>query len=82
MYRDIKNNFYQLRFVVTRLHVDGLGRHAGARAVVLADADSVELATFQVGYPAACIGGTAAEKSLIFIYDGGGVGIFFALATP
>ncbi|TNN48240.1 hypothetical protein EYF80_041554 [Liparis tanakae] len=35
-----------------------------------------------VGYPAAGVGGAAAEKSLIFIHDGSGVGVYFWLAAP
>jgi len=49
---------------------------------VVADGDGVELATLQVGYPAAGASGAAAEKSLIFIHDGGGVGVYFWLAAP
>lgn len=54
--------------------MDGLRGHAGAHAIVLADRDSVELATFQVGYSAAGISVAAAEEPLVFIQDGGGVG--------
>lgn len=49
---------------------------------MVTDGDSVELATFQVGYAAACISGAAAEKSLFFVHDGGGVGVHSGLATP
>lgn len=66
----------------TRLHVDGLRRHAGAHAIMVADSYSVELAAFKVGYPAASIRGAAAEESLIFIHDGGSVGVHCGLATP
>lgn len=40
---------------------------------MVADGDGVQLATFQVGYAAAGVDGAAAEKSLIFIRDDGGV---------
>lgn len=66
----------------TRLHVDGLRRHAGAHAIMVADSYCVELATFKVGYPAAGVCGAAAEESLIFIHDGGGVGVHSGLAMP
>ncbi len=66
----------------TRLHVDGLRGHAGAHAIVVADSDSVELATFQVLYPAAGVSGAAAEKSLIFIHNAGGVGVHSGLSMP
>lgn len=68
--------------VRTRLHEDGIRRHAGAHAIVVADSDSVEPATFQVGHPAACVSGAAAEKSLFFVHDGGRVGVHSWLATP
>lgn len=68
--------------VPTRLHIDGLRRHAGAHAIMVTDSDSVEPATFQVGYAAAGISGAAAEKSLFFIHDGGGVRVNSGLATP
>lgn len=68
--------------VRTRLHEDGLRRHAGAHAIVVADSDGVEPATFQVGHPAACVSGAAAEESLFFIHDGGRVGVHSWLATP
>ena len=64
---------YCAEIVPTRLHVDGLRGHAGAHAVMVADGDGVDLATFQVGHPAAGVGGAAAEEPLIFILDGGGV---------
>lgn len=68
--------------VPTRLHGDGPRGQAGADAIVVADSDGVEMATLQVGYPAAGARGAAAEKSLIFIHDGGGVGVNSGLATP
>lgn len=70
------------RDVPTRLHIDGLRRHAGAHAIMVTDSDSVELATFQVGYAAASISRAAAEKSLFFIHNGGGVRVNSALTTP
>lgn len=44
----------------TRLHVDGLRGHAGADAVMRADSNSIDLATFQVRYFAVGFGGAAA----------------------
>lgn len=76
------NHLFQAEHVPTRLHVEGLRGHAGAHAIMVADGDSVELATFQVRYPAGGIGGAAAEKSLIFIHNGGGEGVYLRLATP
>lgn len=70
------------RDVPTRLHIDGLRRHAGTHAVMVTHSDSVELATFQVGYAAASVSGAAAEKSLFFIHNGGGVRVHSGLATP
>lgn len=68
--------------VPTGLHGDGLRGQAGADAIVVADSDSVAEVALQVGYPAAGVSGAAAEKSLIFIHDGGGVGVYSGLATP
>lgn len=68
--------------VLTRLHVDGHRRHAGAHAIMVTDSDSVELATFQVGYAAVGVSGAAAEKSLFFVHNGGSEGVHSGLATP
>lgn len=66
----------------TRLYIDGLRRHAGAHAIMVTDSDGVELATFQVGDGAAGIGGAAAEKPLLFVHNGGGVGVHLWLTAP
>lgn len=68
--------------VLTRLHIDGHRRHAGAHAIMVTDSDSVELATFQVGYAAVGVSGAAAEKSLFFIYNGSSEGVHSGLTTP
>lgn len=44
--------------------------------------DGVELATFQVGDGAAGVGGAAAEKPLLFVHNGGGVGVHLWPAAP
>ena len=68
--------------VSTRFHVDGLRGNAGAHAIMVADSDGEELATSQVRYAAAGVGGAAAEKPLFFIHNGGSVGVDFRLTTP
>lgn len=77
-----KNHMFRAQQDPTRLHVDGLRGHAGAHAIMVADSDSVELATFQVLYPAAGVSGAAAEKSLIFIHNAGCVGVHSGLSMP
>lgn len=77
-----KNHMFRAQQDPTRLHVDGLRGHAGAHAIMVADSDSVELATFQVLYPAAGVSGAAAEKSLIFIHNAGSVGVHSGLSMP
>lgn len=49
---------------------------------MVADRDSVQLATFQVGYAAAAVDGAAAEKPLLFIRHDGGVRVHVRLAVP
>lgn len=68
--------------VPTRVHEDGFGRPAGTNAVVVGDGDGVELPALQVGHPAAGIGGAAAQQSLLFIHDGGRVGVHVRRAHP
>lgn len=84
--REIQSHEYKCmlraEWSLTRLHVDGFRGHAGTDAIMVAHSDSVELATFQVGYPAAGCSGAAAEKSFIFIHNGGSVRVHVILSTP
>lgn len=49
---------------------------------MMTDSDGVEMAAFQIGDGAAGIGGAAAEKPLLFVHNGGGVGVHLWLTAP
>lgn len=49
---------------------------------MVAHSDSVESATCQIWYDAAGCSGAAAEKSQVFIHNGGGVGVQRGGAEP